>query len=512
MKDSGANKLKTLSQLAKISDLLKKKSKKIVLCHGVFDLIHPGHIKHLASAKKYGNILVVSVTADDFVRKGPGRPFFRESLRAEFLASIMLVDYVVINRDYSAIPVILKIKPDYYIKGPDYKKRNKFQTIPSRLSEEEEAVKSGGGKMVFTDDEIFSSSRLLNDFLEDYSVPAKKYLNLFKNKYRSEEIVEELMTLKNLKILVVGDAIIDQYHYCTPMGRSSKEPIIVHKHVSEESFIGGALATANHLCALSKNIHLLTVLGKKQSKEFFIRKKLNPAVKTAFYTRNDVETTVKRRYIDVGTKQKLFQISFIRDDFIPPAVEEKILSFLKKTLSGYDLVVVNDFGHGLLTAKMIRIISRYAKYIALNVQTNSANYGFNVVTKYPRADYVCIDEQELRLASHDKYSPLETIIRKIYKKMKCREMLITRGLEGSMSYSTDEGYILTPALTTKVIDRVGAGDALFAISAPCEYKGMKSDVVSFLGNVAGALQVQTMGNSKAIELIDMVKFITRLLK
>jgi len=173
---------------------------------------------------------------------------------------------------------------------------------------------------------------------------------------------------------------------------------------------------------------------------------------------------------------------------------------------------VNDFGHGMLTQKLIKLICSKANFLAINVQANSSNYGFNTITKYPKADFVCIDEQEIRLALHDKYNSLQPLIHTVYKKMKCKMIIVTRGSEGTISYSKNHGFIESPALTQKVVDRVGAGDSLFAITAPCVYSGMNDDLTSFIGNVAGALQVQTIGNKKSIELIHLTKFITRLLK
>lgn len=512
MNIQSAGKIKSVAELARIVKKLKKEGKKIVHCHGVFDLIHPGHIRYLKSAKNHGDFLIVTITADAFVRKGPGRPIFKENLRAEVLASIEYVDYVATINSYSAVDGINAICPDLYVKGPDYRKRKTYKDIPTKLSEEEAAVIAGGGKVIFTDDIIFSSSQLINNYLESYPPETRIFLEDFKRKYTQDFIIEKLLELKNIKILVIGDAIIDQYHYCLPIGKSSKEPIIVHNYVSDESFLGGTLATANHLASLSQNIDLVTVLGKKKSFEVFIRKHLKTEVKPTFFYRSDINTTIKRRFIDLSTKQKLFQISYLKDNLIPENIEKKIISYLRSEISKYDLVIVNDFGHGLMTDKIIKFLCGKTKFLALNVQANSANYGFNVVTKYPRADFICIDEQELRLAAHDKYSPLENLIKRIYKKMKCKEMIITRGADGTISYSDSDKFIVTPAFTQKIVDRVGAGDALFAITAPCKYNGLTRDLTAFLGNVAGALQVQVIGNRKSVEIIDLTKFITRLLK
>lgn len=115
------NKYLNTNQLKKKLIFLKKNKKKIVLCHGVFDFVHLGHIKYFKSAKSYGDYLIVSVTVDRFVNKGPGRPIFNQGQRLEFLNELEVVDNVMFSHAESAEEVIKLIKPDFYIKGPDYR-------------------------------------------------------------------------------------------------------------------------------------------------------------------------------------------------------------------------------------------------------------------------------------------------------------------------------------------------------------------------------------------------------
>lgn len=506
-------KIKKLRELAKIAKKLKKEGKKTVLCHGVFDLVHPGHIRYLHSAKKQGDILVVSLTADKYVKKGPGRPIFNQNLRAEVLSSLENVDYVTIVESETAIEAIKKIKPDVYVKGPDYKKRKQNILIPRKLEEEEAAIQSVGGKLIFTEDEIvFSSSRLINEYLDLYPIKTRDYLEDLKQKYTADYILDRLASLRKIKVLVIGDAIIDQYHYCLPMGRSSKEPVMVHQYISEETFLGGTLMTANHVASLSSQVALLTVLGKEKSFKNFILRHLKKEVSPVFFHQPNHQTIIKRRFLDAFTKQKLFQLSVLKDDLLAEKIEKEVVGFLKKEIKNYDLVIVNDFGHGMMTEKIIRLICQKANFLALNVQANSANYGFNIITKYPKAEFICIDTQELRLATHDRYSGLPILIKKIYKKMRCNDLIVTKGADGSISFSKEMGFLETPALTERIVDRVGAGDALFAICAPCIYASFERDLISFVGNVAGALHVQIVGNKKPVEFGEMAKFIARLLK
>jgi len=507
------SKIKRIWELAKIAANLKKEGKKIVLCHGVFDLVHPGHIRHFSSAKKYGDVLIVTLTSDKFVNKGPGRPIFRQELRGEVLSSLSQVDYVAIVDSDSAIEPIKRIKPDFYVKGPDYKKRKPVVNLRRKLQDEEKAVSSIGGKLIFTEDEIiFSSSKLINEHLSVYPTKTENYLSKLKQKYSVETIFEMLSTLCKLKVLIIGDAIIDQYHYCVSLGKSTKEPVMVNKYVNEETFIGGTLATANHCASLSDNITLVSMLGEKNSFRQLVARRLKDSVKSHLFLQDNIHTIVKRRYVDAFTKQKLFQIAYLTREVLDKKIEKKILAFLKDNIASFDAVIVNDFGHGLMSEPMIRLICRQAKYLALNVQANSANYGFNIVTKYPRADFVCIDEQEIRLATHEKLSDVYILIKKIYKRMRCQTILVTKGQYGAIGYQKETGFVEAPSLTERIVDRVGAGDAFYAITSVCMVGKLPLDLIAFLGNVAASIKIAVVGNKKQIEYSEMVKFVTRLLK
>lgn len=505
-----AKKIKTVNMLAEIVAGLKKKGKRIVQCHGVFDLVHLGHIRHFNLAKKEGDVLIVTITKDKYARRGPGRPIFNEHLRTETLASLAITDYVCIVDSPTATECIKMLKPDVYAKGIDYKEKEK--DVTGKIYEEEEAIKSVGGRLVFTDDITFSSSKLINDYLDVYPPRTVKYLRAIAKRYSIDFIINKLHSLKDLKALVIGDAIIDQYHYCTPMGKSSKEHLIANRYISEESFAGGSLATANNVTSLCGKVDLLTVLGKEDSFEDFIQGRLSPNVKPYFFYRPDTGTIIKRRFVNEGVNRKLFEVCYMKDDYISKQEEVKIVRQLEKTIRNYDLVVISDFGHGLLTRRIINFICSKAKYLALNAQTNSANIGFNLVTKYPSANCVCIDEMELRFATHDKFSDLRTHAKKVYKELGCEYIITTRGMLGSLCYSKSNGFHETPAFSYRVIDAIGAGDAFFAFVGPCFAAGMPQDLVSFIGNAVGSLAVQIICNREPVKFEDLVKFITRLLK
>ena len=228
--------------------------------------------------------------------------------------------------------------------------------------------------------------------------------------------------------------------------------------------------------------------------------------------RPDTGTIIKRRFVSQGVGRKLFEICYMDDSLVSPAIEKEIIQKLEKRIKKYDVVIIADFGHGLFTKNIIKFLRSEAKYLAINVQTNSANLGFNLVTKYPSADCVCIDELEMRYATHDRYNDLKGHMKTIYNQLKCSHIITTRGANGSMSYAKREGFNETPAFAYKVVDPIGAGDAFFAYIAPCFAAGFPQEMVSFIGNAVGSIATQIVCNRESVNKVDLQKFITRLLK
>lgn len=504
------DKIKTLDELADIIHQLKKKGKKIVQCHGVFDLLHPGHIRHFESAGKQGDVLIVTLTKDKYVNKGPGRPVFNQRLRAESIAALECVDYVAVNEWPTATEAIKKLKPDVYAKGSDYSDSKKDLT--GEIRNEEKAARSIGGRIHFTDDITFSSTKLLNMHFSVYPEETEEYLKDFREKYTADQIVKYLKDLAGMKVLVIGDTIIDEYHYCSAMGKSSKENIIPTRFLRQETFAGGVLAAANHIAGFCKDVHLVTCLGSQNSYKDFIKTHLKPNIKTKFFFRDDAPTTVKRRFIEDAFLSKLFEVCFLNDAPLSEKVEKELHLYLKSVIKNYDLVLAGDFGHGFIEKNTVEFLADKAGFLAVNAQTNSANAGFNLITKYPRADYMCIDEPEMRLAMHAKFDKIENLITKISRKVKYKKVIVTLGHKGSIGYSPKEGFSSAPVFSKEIVDRMGAGDAFLSITAPCAAAGYPMEVVGFIGNAVGAIKVLIVGNRSSVEPVQLYKFISTLLK
>lgn len=504
------SKIKALGELARVLEGERARGRRVVQCHGVFDLLHPGHIRHLEAARREGDVLVVTITPDRFVNKGPGRPVFNERLRAESVAALEPVDHVALTESPTAVDAIRALRPAVYAKGSDY--RDPAEDLTGKIDDERLAVETVGGRVHFTDEITFSSSGLLNVHFDVYPEEAQAFLREFRERYSADAVIGALKRLRHMKVLLIGDAIIDEYHYVASMGKSPKELLVATRYLREEHFAGGILACANHVAGFCARVDLVTVLGALDTREAFVRASLRPNVRPTFFVRPDTGTIVKRRFVEQAFLSKMFEIAFLEDSELPAPVAEEVVAHLRGILEDYDLVLVADYGHGFLTRDLVLQLAAGARFLAVNAQTNSANAGFNLVTKYPRADYVCIDEPEVRLALHDRTSSIPDIIRRVAKDLAARRVAITRGHHGSMTYEEPDGFCAVPVLSREVVDRIGAGDAYLAVTSPCAAAGYPMDLVGLIGNAVGALAVRIIGNRTPVEPVPLFKFITALLR
>ena len=506
----GNAKIKTLEELAEILASLRADNRKIVHCHGVFDLLHIGHIRHFDQAKRLGDILVVTVTSDRYVNKGPNHPAFTEDLRAEAIAALHCVDYVAINNWPTAVETIKLLKPDIYAKGADYKDARKDYT--GKIVDEEAAVKSVGGEIAFTEDIMFSSSGLINRYLPVLPREVREYLSKFSKRYSVEDILQYLENAQALKVLVVGETIIDEYQYCTAIGKSAKEPVLAAQYLSTEKFAGGVLAVANHVANFCNKVGLLTMLGAKDSQEDFVRQKVSSNVDMMFLYKANSPTIVKRRFVEGYLLQKLFEVYEMNDEELDQEQDHDLCAMLTEAIPQYDIVIVADYGHGMLNRNAIDVLCSEARFLAVNTQANAGNRGFNTISRYPRADYISLARHEITLEERNRQGDIREMILNLSRKLTCGQIVVTCGKDGNVGYSEHEGFVEVPAFVEQVVDRMGAGDAVLSLTSLCIAQQAPMEVTGFIGNVVGAQAVSTLGHQKSIERAPLFKYIESLLK
>jgi rfaE bifunctional protein kinase chain/domain/rfaE bifunctional protein nucleotidyltransferase chain/domain len=504
-------KIINLTEIKKIITLLKRKNKKIVQCHGVFDFLHLGHLKHFKTAKKYGDILIISVTPDEFIQKGFGRPYFNSEQRLESLASLEIVDFVVLNNSKNSVDIIKRIKPNYYCKGKEYK--NFKEDITGEIKNELKAIKSVGGKLIFTNDETHSSSVILNKNSELYNNLQKRFINKIKHNFDQDLFNKKIARLKKLKVLLVGETIIDKYVFCESIGKSGKEPHLVMRNLKEETYLGGIIAIARSMSDFCKKINILSVLGKDKQYERIIRKNLQKNIKLNLLYRERAPTIVKKRYMEHVSKSKILGIYTLNDELLNNSEEKKVISKIKKEIKKSDLVIVSDYGHGFITNKIAKILCRHSKFLALNAQSNASNVGYHSIQKYKNVDCVVMNESELRQELRDRNQKIFPLVKKLVDMINIDHLVITRSSEGAIMYNKKtKKFYNTPAFATKVVDKVGAGDSMLSILALTLKEKFDSDISMFISSLAAAINVEEISNKVPLSKIKLLKYLYHSLK
>ena len=504
---SEAEKTRQFDDLEGFIDRCRREAKTVVHAHGVFDLLHIGHIRYLQAAKRLGDVLIVTVTPDRFVGKGPHRPVFDEKLRAQAIAALGCVDLVAINSWPTATETLRRIRPDIFVKGAEYRDRK----TPELLAEEAEAA-AIGACVEFIEDITSSSSNLINSFFSPFSDEADQYLLQLRQTESAQDILSRLDAAKSLSVLVVGEAILDEYVACSALGQSTKSPNVVSRYQSHERFIGGALAVANHLASFCENVHLVSMLGTEQSCEDWIREQLRDNVHPDFIHKPNAPTIVKRQYRESYFSTPLFEIDYLDESPLPEVETAALCELLRQSVPKHDLVVVADYGHTMLRERSIRVLCDNASCLAVNAQANADNLGYHAISKYARADYVSLAEQELRLECRSRSADLSDMLQSVVRAMHAQTGVVTVGKKGCLCFGLDQGHCQAPALATRVVDRFGAGEAFLAITSLCAALRLPIELLAFLGNVAGAEAVGVVGNSAFVEETSFRRHVESLFK
>ena len=442
------NKIFTLNNLKQQIKKEKSKNKKIIHCHGVFDLIHIGHIKHFKEAKQNGDYLVVSITSDKNVNKGSGRPIFNQNLRAEFLSSLSFIDAIYINESKTSEKLISTIKPDIYFKGPDYKNNQNDRT--KNIYKEVALTKKFGGKVIYSNDITFSSSNLINTYSNFFNKEQKIFLKKISKKYSFNFIFKKLKEIEKLKVLLVGETIIDQYIFGDVLGKSGKEPHLVLNEKKSETYLGGAAAIANHLITFCNTVDFLTLMGKEKFHTSFVKKLLRKKIIAHYFKKSEATTIVKKRYIDEVSKNKLLGAYTIDDQKLDDKNEKKLIKLIKNKTKLCDLILVSDYGHGFISKKTATVFNNSKIFFSLNAQINASNRGFHSLIKYKNIDSLIINENELRHEMRDKIGNLEKMGIKLMKFLKINKLIITRGNRGVILVEKKAKRLTPQLLQTKL--------------------------------------------------------------
>ena len=442
-----------------------------VLAHGVFDVIHHGHIAFLEEAAKLGNELIVSITDDEFVNKGPGRPVFKANERAVTLLALKSVDRVIISQSESAVNVINDIKPDFYVKGLEYS----HEDTNGMLQLETDAVIAHGGMLSILDTPIDSSSRAINIDRPTIPEDAQKWVADFKKKFTWEDVQIYLDEAATNDFSIIGERIIDKYVYVEGAGQSPKEGYTTYIPTDEsDEWEGGVGVIRDHVQQISENSSCPPVIsGCVVTKTRYVQQ---PFLKKVFSKAETIDWNIKVKAGYLGI------------------VENRIIA---------------DFGHGLFDKEVIGEIYYSSGWIAATIQANSLNFGFNRINKWDRLDYISCDRTELELANPGAYNvSIDHAVDSLAGLHDSEAIAVTMGHLGAR-LEINGDVVHVPAFNDHAADRIGAGDAWFGWTAPLVRVGAPIKVIAFVGTCAAAIHVSTIGNkaAKANEVHGFMKAI-----
>lgn len=504
--------IKDYAQLAEVRDRCKiaGKNQKIGLCHGVFDVFHHGHLQYLKFAERNCDILIVSITSDENVNKGLGRPYFPDWKRAEILSELACVDAVFINNAITAIPVISNLKPDLYIKGADYALVD--DDLTGNMALEVNAVESYGGLVKFSDTSLSSSSFLLNRYFNVLSSEQNAYIDRQIPSGYLDSLRDTLDQARGLRCVVLGEPITDEFTDVEILGVAAKHNSVSVSVGETSKHFGGATAVAQHLANFGASV---IQIWPNRPKDSGIDKPVCDQATIHFselQLESDWEIPVKRRY--ENKRARLFETSNLdRYKAISDRDSDNLFVEISRLMGDADLLVVADFGHGLISETLAaRLVDTFGERLVANVQANSGNFGFNLVSKYAGAKTLVCDEREARLCLRDLEEDRYALAEKLAACFGYREVWVTLGSDGSVGSTShdrnSERVSVCPSFCDRVIDTIGAGDAFFsccAVLSSCNSLPLSG--ISFASNIYAGMAASIRGNERVPDIQTFLKSI-----
>ena len=312
---------------------------------------------------------------------------------------------------------------------------------------------------------------------------------------------------------MIGETIIDQYNFCEAVGKSGKEPMLVLKEIRKDQYLGGVLSIARNLSEFSNKITVLSMIGEKKDYLKDINKNLPKNIKTKFVYKENSPTIVKKRYVDSISKSKVIGIYNINDEILNKKDEIIFNKLLKKEINKHDLIIVSDYGHGLISKKSANLICKKAKFLALNAQVNAFNIGFHTIRNYKNFNTLIINEKEIRHEVRDKVSKLEILMRNLSREKNVKNLIVTVGSRGALLYQkTKNKFYSVEAYADNIVDKVGAGDTMLSLIDPCLKSNMDTDITLLISSLAAAQSVESMGNEYKVNKIKILKTLENILK
>ncbi len=503
---SPSPKVCTLDQLLARRRSAALAGRTVVHCHGCFDIVHPGHISYLQFARSLGDELVVTVSADPHVAgKGVGRPLIPDDLRAASLAALECVDAVHVNRHPTAVEVLDALRPDVYVKGREYEANHD----PRFLAERDTVVRHGGRVVFSSGDVVFSSTALI-----DGSTFTDERVRRYRQQYglTTAALGQLLDRCRGRRVVVVGDYILDRYHFCDAVGVASEGPMMTLRPLRQADYDGAAAVVALHLAGLGAAPTLVTSLADDAASAGAVER-LTEAGVAVRCVRQRKQLVTKSRYLVDG--QKLMKVDDGSAAPLDSRSADRVADLVAAAAAGADAVVFADFGYGLLTGPLLdRVLP--AVRAAVPVVTADVSGRQASLLRFAGVDLLCPTERELREATGDFASGLNAVASQLLSDTGAAAALVTLGKQGLCAFdqhrpaaageSWDRGLraAYLPTLATAAVDPLGCGDALLATATCALAAGGSVQAAAYLGSLAAAVAVGRVGNRpvRADDLLD----------
>lgn len=469
----------------------RPREKKVILCHGVFDVVHPGHMRHMLYAKSKADILVVSITADRFITKGKYRPHVPQELRALNLAAFELVDFVLIDNYEKPLETINFLQPDFFAKGYEYVSKG----LPPKTAEEGELISSYGGEIIFTPGDIVYSSSALID-MSPPSLKLEKLLTLMDRENISFNTLRgTLDSLKGKRIHVVGDTIVDSYTQTTMIGGQSKTPTISVLYQGRDDYIGGAAIVCMHLRATGAEVAFSTVLGNDPFKDFVLEELEKVGIETHAVISQSRPTTNKNAIVTGG--YRLLKVDTVDNRSISDNVLGQMVESIQSVRS--DAVVFSDFRHGIFNRRTIpKLIGAIPSGVYRVADSQVASRWGNI-TEFEGFDLLTPNEREARFALGDQDTGVRPLAVQLYEKACSKVLMLKLGDRGILTcrggdHDALDSFMVLDSFADHVVDAVGAGDALLAYATLSMLVTNSPAIATILGSMAAACECECDGN------------------
>ena len=484
------HKIKTPEELR---DILggRPREKSVIMCHGVFDVVHPGHVRHLLYAKSKADILVASITADKHITKGADRPHVPQDLRAVNLAAFELVDYVVIDKNETPIANLKIIQPDFFAKGFEYNAK----AISPKTLEEQATVESYGGQIIFTPgDIVYSSSALIN--LAPPSVQLEKLQVLMERSgITFDDLRQVLDQMAGKRVHVIGDTIVDTYTHCAMIGGQTKTPTMSVLHERRVDYVGGAGIIAKHLVAAGAKVTFSTVLGDDALKEFVLHDLTEFGVDVRAVIDN-TRPTVNKNAIVVGG-YRLLKIDTLDNRSISDAILSTVTKTVRETPT--DAVVYADFRHGIFNRRTIPDFIDAIPAGVYRVADSQVASRWGNITEFRGFDLITPNEREARFALGDQDSGIRPLASALYDAAECKFLILKLGERGVLAcrdtnHESLDSFFVIDSFVDNLVDAVGAGDALLSYATLAMLARPDESIATILGAIAAACECEFDGN------------------